>query len=172
VSAESSRPSGADESLVNDPEFPWAGGCPYDVINARLKADNEPLIGPRSTTSQVSDAGFTLSTAEKKAWEQLRKPERRVGVDFLHYPLPDLQLDEVDPSSLEQPMPVVMPDLLSLADCRVELGAVVEAPPQFDLHEVSLFGLIDFGLAELLPSPLCEDGPLLSDLIEVDDDEQ
>ncbi len=169
------RSSGtADTSLVNDPEFPWrasGGERPYDVLNVRLKASEEPLLGPHSSTAEVSDASFTLigmSAAERKAWDGLRKPAERVVVDFFHYPLPDLRLEGVDPAALERPMPVEQPDLLGLADCKVEL-ATEAAPERLEFHEVPVSELIDFGIAELLPSRLCDAAPQLADVFEVEE---
>jgi hypothetical protein len=178
VSDKPSRaPAPADDSLINDPEFPWAGGCPYDVLNKRLQESKQPLLGRNSPTADVNNAGFALQAArasptEKKAWNQLRLPRERLVIDFFHYPLPDLRIEDIEPSALDRQMPVAAPDLMGIADLSFELAAAPEAPAQVALHDVTLSGLMDVGLAELLPSPLCRASLKLADLIEVEDDDR
>jgi hypothetical protein len=159
------------ENLINDPGFPWAEGCPYDVVNARLRERQHPLIGPESRREEVFQAGHALQGLARRAWDQLRKVPERVKVDFFHYPLPDLRIDALDPAALERPMPVADPDLMSMADCEVELAAP-EAPARLAFQDVTAAAVIDFDLSELLPSPLCGELPKFAEMIEMDDDKQ
>lgn len=168
------RRSGNDESLINDPEFPWIGGRPYDVLNQRLLANSEPPIGPLSSNREIGDAGFGLrgaSAAERKAWDQLKLPQERIVIDFFHYPLPDVHIEDLDPSSLERPMPVAEPDLLLLADCKTEMN-LTEPPAQLDFQEIPLASVTDLGVNGFIPSPVCQNPPALKELIEVDDDDK
>jgi len=163
------------ESLVEDPDFPWDGGDPYATVNGLLEASNEPLLGPASSAGEVYDAGFVLqaareATEEKNAWNRLRVPQERLLVDFFHYPLPALRIESLDAVSLDRPMPVAEPDLMSLADVKVELDAPPELPARLPACALPFAGLIDFGLGELVPTPLCPHRPTLSEIIEVDDD--
>ena len=173
-----SRPFGsADENLVNDPEFPWGGACPYDILNNRLKAQKQPTLGPGSSAADVNKAGFALqaarpSPAERKTWDQLRLPRARLAIDFFHYPMPSLQIEDIDPAALERPMPVATPDLLAIADCKIELAGLPEPPAQVAAYQVPLSGIAKFEIADLLPAPLCTERPRLADMIEGDDDEQ
>jgi hypothetical protein len=164
------------ESLVDDPDFPWDGGNPYATVNGLLKDHNEPLLGPGSSAGAVYDAGFVLqgadeATEEKDAWTRLRAPQERLLIDFFHYPLPALRLESLDAACLDRPMPVAEPDLMSMvADVKVELDARPELPAQLPACPLPTAGLIDFGLADLIPAPICPHSPALSDIIEVDDD--
>jgi len=165
-----------NESLVNDPGFPWQGGCAYDAINRVLQEKGHPPLGPGSSRDELNKASFVLMSSGmppdvRNAWNQIRKPSDRLTVDFFHYPVPDLRLETLDASTLERPMPVAEVDLLALADVRLEL-ATPKVPQHVATKQVPLAGLVDFGLADLLPAPLCAAPPSLSDVIEVDDDEQ
>ncbi len=172
---DSGAPAARDEYLVNDPAFPWEGGRPYDIVNARLREKGQPVLSPDSSRDDVNKAGFGLGAmtpALRKTYDQLRKPPERALLDFLHYPLPRLRIDAIDPAALELPMPVAEPDLMALADCPVALDEIPQGPDELPAHDVPLSGVIDFGLADLLPAPLCAAPPTLSDLIEVEDDKQ
>jgi len=176
VNDKPSRPGTAEESLISDAEFPWSGACPYDTLNNKLKAQKQSMLGPDSSAADVNNAGFTLqasrpSAAERKAWHELRLPRARLAIDFFHYPMPSLQIDDLDPAALERPMPVATPDLMQIAECRIEVAGLPAPPAQVDAYQVPLSGLAAFGLAELLPTPLCTERPKLADMIEVADDE-
>jgi hypothetical protein len=166
-----------DQSLLADPEFPWQGDNAYDVLNKQLKASNRPTLGPMSSAAEVNDASFALMGTKawgqlRPYWDQLRIPRTRLGIDFLHYPIPDLRVESLDPSLWDRPMPIATPDLMSIADCQIELANPPHAPTQMATREIPLSELTDFTLAELLPSPLCTEPPSLSELIEADDDQQ
>jgi hypothetical protein len=162
-----------DETLVNDPEFPWEDGHLYELLNHRLAENNQPPLGPHSSMKQVLDAGFSVQghKRESKAWYDLKDMKNRLVIDFLHYPVPDFRLEMLDPASLERPMPVAPCDLLGIADCHVELAGIPAAPAKISAHRVQLSRLIDFGIAELLPSPLCAHDPQLLDVIGSEDDD-
>jgi len=154
-------------TLLADRQFPWQDGNPYDILNEQLKAANKPVLGPMSSAADVNKASFALQAAGRKIWEQLRPhwdrlriPRTRLGIDFFHYPLSDLPIEDLGPSSWEQPMPMAEPDLMSIADCRIELAN----PPQAEAQTAAL--------ADLLPEPLFAEPPSLFELIEVDDDQQ
>jgi hypothetical protein len=164
--------SNTDADLIADPEFPWRDGNPYDIVNRRLKLSKQPTLGPTSSAADVNNAGFSLQAAERKAWDRLRLPGMRLAIDFFHYPMPNVKIEDLDPSLLERPMPVAVPDLMSIVDCRVELTTLLQAPDKIVPQDVQVSELIDFTLADLLPSPLCAEAPLLSELIEVEDDQQ
>jgi len=177
VNDKPSRPgSTTEESLISDSEFPWSGACPYDTLNNKLKAQKQSMLGPDSPAADVNNAGFTLqaarpSAAERKAWDELRRPRSRLAIDFFHYPMPNLQIEDLDPAALERPMPIATPDLMQIAECRVEVAGLPAPPAQVAAYQVPLSGLAAFGLAELLPTPLCTERPKLADMIEVADDE-
>jgi hypothetical protein len=160
-----------DETLINDPEFPWEDGYLYELLNCRLAENNQPPLGPHSSMRNVNDAGFVLDKSEIHAWYRLREPKQRLVIDFLHYPVPDFRLEMLDPASLERPIPVAPCDLLGIADCRVDLADTPPAPAKISARRVQLSRLIDFGIAELLPSPLCAADPQLLDVIGSEDDD-
>ena len=165
-------PLEGSEALIADAGFPWDNA--YEVLNRRLKTAGQPTLGPMSPMRDVHDAFFDLqvgaSADDVSAWHQLKAAPRRLVIDFFHYPVPDFRMETLDPASLERPMPVEQPDLLALAGCAVDLGGSLEAPAKVPTYELPIAQLIDFSLADLLPSPLCVATPQLSDVIEVNDD--
>jgi len=171
-------PRSIDEGLLADPEFPWPDGNPYALLNEQLRKSNQPTLGPMSSAADVNKASFTLQGAGRKVWEKLRPHwdrlrmlRTRVGIDFLHYPIADIEIGALEQALWEVPMPVAIPDLMGIAECRVELGDPSTAPSEIAIRESSISELVDFTVAELLPSLLCTELPSLSELIEADNDE-
>jgi hypothetical protein len=170
---------GDGPSLVADKEFPWQDGISYAVLNAQLKANNKPELGPASSANDVNNAGFTLQGAGRDVWQRLRpiwdrlrKAQTRLGIDFFHYPIADFAIDELEPESLERPMPVATADLVDIVGGRIELANMEEPPARIDTRPIATAELINFTIAELMPAPLSTSMPTLSEIIEADDDGQ
>jgi hypothetical protein len=75
--------------MIRDPLLRGSGLCPYDALEA-------VGVDPDTPTSAILEASFELMargrmTPEvRRAWDQLRHPDRRLTVDFLLY---DVDLD-------------------------------------------------------------------------------
>jgi hypothetical protein len=157
-------------TLLISSDFPWEGGCAYDVINRRL-AQSGNALAPTSSMRAVQDAMFDLeelgrpSQEERNAWHQLRVTDRRLPIDFFHYPVPAFDLED-----LRQPMPVAEPDLLSLVALempREEPGAEVVTVEAQDIDWVTL---AEAGRGELLSAPIYVPTSLLTDVLEGEDE--
>jgi hypothetical protein len=110
----------ADENyhLVRDPFLPWDGAFPYDRLNAILREAGHPGLGPDSTVKAVNDALFDLQMAGAEgydeAWNELSSLDRRLFLDFCHYPLSET--DQADAAGEpESPLPVPLETLRQLA---------------------------------------------------------
>lgn len=75
---------------VADPRVPWEGGeCPYELLG----------VAPTVSSEQVNELGFELqarpggmSSADRHAWDALRRVENRLQVDFALYHVHDPSL--------------------------------------------------------------------------------
>lgn len=82
------------ERLVLDPHLPWSGSFPYDCLNARLQEIGHGGIGPASTAREITDSFFDLmqddgtTQEDQLTWNELRRLDRRLLMDFLLYHLP------------------------------------------------------------------------------------
>lgn len=67
--------------MHKDPLTQWEDGFPYDLLAPSG-------VGPSSTMRQIRDASFALmaqgamTPQVRRAWDTLRRPERRLVVDF------------------------------------------------------------------------------------------
>jgi hypothetical protein len=164
---------------VADPEFPWRGGNPYEVLNQQLRASKQLTLGPMASAAGVNKAGFSLQAAGRKVWEQLRPfwdqlrmPRTRLRTDFFHYPVSNLKIENLDPSAWEKPMPVLAPDPMSIAETCIEFPDPAQPSAEtIATHEIAAAELIDFTFADLFPTQLCSGHLSLSDIVEADDDE-
>lgn len=114
-----------------DPDLPWRGTFPYDRLNAALARTDGPTLGPASTGREVYDAFFHLMRGgpgreERAAWDELRRLERRLVVDFFLYEVPPLPDDLFDAERWDLPMPVELPDLLRLIEGPPDPAALDE----------------------------------------------
>lgn len=119
-------------SLVCDPHVPWDDGeSPYRLLAARLA---EGGLNPSVTNREVQDIlfdllGKPLSAAERRAWDELRLPQARLLVDFLHYTLEESRDDSLPVEALSRlPIPVETPSFDSFARITPDLGRIAQPP--------------------------------------------
>lgn len=118
-------------TLLADPRFPWPAGSPYDRLAARLRAVGHPGVGPDATARAVADVLFDLMAAgplgppDRAVWDEVRRLEHRLVIDFLHYDLAVVPL----PADAPAAAPVEPIDLSPLADVPIALPAPPPPPP-------------------------------------------
>lgn len=87
--------------MFKDARTGWEGGFPYDLLGPAG-------ITPTSSLAAVRDVAFTLMASApmtpdmRRAWDALRRPDRRLAVDFFLYRAAYPRLIERDDSG-EQP---------------------------------------------------------------------
>ncbi len=83
--------------LVKDPHLPWDGAFPYDHLDARLRQVGRPGLGPSATAHEIKDVFFHLMAGatpeDRRAWDELRRLDRRLVLDFFLYRLEGAELD-------------------------------------------------------------------------------
>jgi hypothetical protein len=170
MSKEAPPASDGPEVLVNDLEFPWDDDCAYEVLNRRLSKLGLPQLGSHSSMQEVRDAFFDVQSGstlkDRRAWDALRVPDRRIVIDFFHYAVPEFNIDLLDPASLEKPMPVAAPDFAGMAECPVALPAKKEPPQTVSVRNVLLESVIELDAAALLRSMLIPAEPELTDILD------
>jgi hypothetical protein len=160
--------------LILDPLLPWDGEHPYRHLAVRLEALGKPPVGPGSTMAEIRDCYYDLMapgsdrTADRRAWDELRKVGSRLLADFFLY-----EVAEVDaPAALERmaavEMPVELPDFRRLAEIPVDFAAALD--PAERIEAAARPGPVELPAAVREPPPL-DLGPLPPPLADYLDDE-
>lgn len=115
---------------------------PYEVLTTALEAHGHRAVTPDSTTLEVKDALYELMAAHQSAadalrtrtaWEQLRRIESRLVVDFFLYEMAEATPDQLANALVGLELPVSMPDFTPLAAVPVEPppppALIVAEPP-------------------------------------------
>ena len=120
--------------LIKDPDLPWSEAFPYHHLSESLRQRGYPEVTPSSTSRRIKDVLFDLmsrppvSTGDRLAWDNLRKTERRLPVDFLMYFL-EVSDGEIWSEELwELPMPLHLPDFRELADAEPDYEKMIPVP--------------------------------------------
>jgi hypothetical protein len=156
--------------LIKDPDLPWPNEFPYDRLSKSLREKGHAGLDSSSPLQQIKDSLWELmghgpvDRESREAWDNLRKVESRLPIDFLMYSLECGDGDLASEALWELPMPLLMPDFCDLADGEPAYENMMSLPESFP--ETPLPGAAALELDMFLVDPV-NIGPATVDAFEI-----
>lgn len=160
--------------LVKDPDLPWPNEFPYDRLSKSLRDKGHAGIDSSATGQQIKDllwelmAHGAVDREAREAWDNLRKVECRLPIDFLMYSLECGNGDLASEALWELPMPLQMPDFCDLADGEPAYEKMISLPESFPVPPLPEAAALELDMFIVDPVNI---GPATVDTFEILGDE-